>query len=163
MVHSEKQSEQRLAELELIREESGGVLSPDAVVEFARDEQTALHACFTWDDGEAAHAYRLWEARQVIRVCVTVRDDVKGPPIRTYVSLYDDRGEDGYRLLTDVLSDAELSEKLLSQALGELKSWQQKYAQLQALAPVFVAANRVHRKNSGGGNGTRKRMAAATA
>jgi len=59
-------------ELESIRRSAGGLLRPEDVVEFARSPETALHEEFTWDDSEAAHQYRLWQARQVIRVNVTV-------------------------------------------------------------------------------------------
>lgn len=166
MTTEESIAEQRRSELEKIRARAGGTLKPEDVVEFARDESTALHSVFTWDDTEAAAQYRLWQARQVIRVCVTVRDDVKGPPIRTYVSLYDDRGDDGYRLLTDVLSDDEMRDKLLLQALSELKTWQAKYRQLEKLAPIFAAAEKVERRasHSGGpGNGSKRRIAAAMA
>ncbi len=154
--------ERRRAELESIRAAAGGVLQPEAVVAFARNEDTALHSAFTWNDGEAAAAYRLWQARQVIRVCVTVTDDVKGPPIRAYVSLYEDRGANGYRLLADVMSDEERREKLLAQALAELKAWQAKYRQLAALAPVFAAAAKVERRASGG-RSVPRRLAAAPA
>ncbi|GIW89962.1 MAG: hypothetical protein KatS3mg109_1339 [Pirellulaceae bacterium] len=53
--------------LEHIREAHGGRLLPEHVVEAARDPASPLHSHFTWDDGEAAHRYRLWQARQLIR------------------------------------------------------------------------------------------------
>jgi len=165
MTTEESITEQRRAELEEIRMAAGGVLKPEDVVEFARAEDTALHGAFCWDDTEAAKQHRLWQARQVIRVCVTISDKPKEQPIRTYVSLYEDRGQDGYRLLTDVLSDDEMREKLLSQALAELKTWQQKYKQLEKLAPIFAAAEKVERRHAGGGagNGSKRRVAAAMA
>ena len=147
----------------------GGVIQPEAVIEFARDPETALHGAFCWDDGEAAAQYRLWQARQVIRVCVTIREDVKGPPIRAYVSLQEDRGDVGYRLLDDVMSDAEMRDRLLAQALTELNRWKIRYQQLRELAPVFEAAEQVAkrtRKPKGknvGGKTRRVRVAAAMA
>lgn len=145
MVSDETLSEQRAKELELVRTSHGGTLKPEDVVEFAKDDETALHSAFTWNDGEAASAYRLWQARQVIRVCVTIREGEKGPPIPVYVSLYEDRGTEGYRRLVDVMSDEERREKLLQQALGELKYWKAKYSQLEKLTPVFKAADKVER------------------
>lgn len=146
--------QRRQQELETIRSKAGGVLKPEAVVAFARNPKTALHSWFTWDDSQAAVEYRLWQARQVIRVCVTVTEGPDESPIRTYVSLYDDRGEDGYRLLTDVLSDEEMREKLLQQALAEFKTWQTKYQQLRKLAPIFTAGHKVAKKyQAGGGSG----------
>ena len=164
--------ERRAEELEEIRKQSGGVLQPVDVVEFARDPETALHGAFCWDDGEAAAQYRLWQARQVIRVCVTIRPDVKGPPIRAYVSLQEDRGDVGYRLLDDVMSDEEMRDRLLSQALAELNRWKMRYQQLRELAPVFEAAAKVQQqkrkakpkaKQGGGASNGRRRVAAAMA
>jgi hypothetical protein len=47
--------------------EEAGRLSAENVVDEARDETSVLHTHFTWDDSEAADAYRLIEARQLIR------------------------------------------------------------------------------------------------
>jgi hypothetical protein len=44
---------------ELAKLKKRGKLSPSDVVEFARDEKTALHSCFEWDDSVAAREYRL--------------------------------------------------------------------------------------------------------
>lgn len=165
MSDEESLKERRQQELEAIRSKSGGVLKPETVVEFARNPKTALHSWFTWDDSDAAREYRLWQARQVIRVCVTIQENEKEPPVRTYVSLYEDRGGDGYRLMTDVLSDEEMCEKLLVQALAEFKLWQAKYNQLNKLAPIFAAGEKVsvkYQRGSGGAtaNGHRSRKVA---
>jgi hypothetical protein len=55
-----------------IREElhslmSEGRLRPEDVVDAARNPNSALHSYFTWDDSEAAAAYRLQEARALIK------------------------------------------------------------------------------------------------
>jgi hypothetical protein len=58
-------------ELNKLTEE--GVLNPDDVVEAARNPKSAMHDQFNWDDSEAAHAYRLQQARALIkRVVVEV-------------------------------------------------------------------------------------------
>jgi hypothetical protein len=53
--------------LTVIAEECGGVLKPEEVVRRASDPQHPLHSCFTWDDGSAANAWRLEQARSLIR------------------------------------------------------------------------------------------------
>ena len=135
------------AELQQIQAANGGVLRPEAVVEFARDPATALHRRFTWDDNEAAHQYRLWQAREVIRVCVTILPQ-SDEPVRTYVSLTSDRIKEGggYRTTESVLSIAEQRAELLDQALRELAAWQAKYRQIKELAAVFAEAEKVRRK-----------------
>ena len=44
-----------------------GTLTPNRVLEAAKDKRTALHKYFEWDDKKAGHAYRLEQARQLIR------------------------------------------------------------------------------------------------
>ena len=59
--------------------ERGGRLTPESVVAAARDPQSPLHDRFEWDDTAAANAWRLVQARQLIRsvhVNVTVDDRV---------------------------------------------------------------------------------------
>ena len=53
--------------LEKIAERKGGILTPAAVVEAARDPKSVLHSHFTWDDTEAAKMHREAQARALIR------------------------------------------------------------------------------------------------
>lgn len=127
-----------LDELELIRNKNGGILRPEDVVEFAKNPKTALHKKFTWDNDKAAHEYRLWQARELIRVSVNILPQ-NNKPFRVYVSLVDDRKNPGggYRALVDVMMDGELREKLLEQAIKDMRGFQKKYKELKELASVF--------------------------
>lgn len=127
-----------LNELELIRNKNGGILRPEDVVEFAKNPKTALHKKFTWDNDKAAHEYRLWQARELIRVSVNILPQ-NNKPFRAYVSLVDDRKNPGggYRALVDVMADGELREKLLEQAIKDMRGFQKKYKALKELASVF--------------------------
>ena len=134
-------------ELELIRKQAGGVLRPMDVVDFAADPQTALHEKFTWDDDEAAQQYRLWQARVLIRVCVTVfSDDVE--PMRAYVSLMEDRQEEGggYRTLITVLRNPKQRANLIAQAKKDMDRFEKKYRLLVELADVITAMRKAKRK-----------------
>lgn len=78
-----------------------GKLTPQAVVDEARNPEHPLHACFDWDDETAAEAWRLEQARTLIRsvrVEITteertistvyyVRDPEKGAGEQGYVEL----------------------------------------------------------------------------
>lgn len=136
-------------ELEIIRKAGGGVLRPAAVVAYAADPDTALHERFTWDDDDAACQYRLWQARVLIRVSVTVFSD-DADPIRTYVSLVDDRQEEGggYRMLINVLRNPKQRAKLLAQAKRDMEHFEQKYQQLTELADVFDAMKKARKRAS---------------
>lgn len=132
-------AQRRLAELDQLKHASGGIVSPRAVVDFARNSRTALHSWFEWNNSAAAEKYRLHQARLLINVLVTV---VPGTKIATqaYVSLAEDRHEDGgYRAIVDVLSDADLRGRLLAMALAELRAFRSKYRRLQELGDLFAS------------------------
>lgn len=123
-------------ELEEIRQEAGGMLRAEDVVDFARSSNTALHRYFEWDNTAAAAKYRLSQAKEIISVAVVV---VPGTDkkVRAYVNLREDRKEGlGYRSIVDVYSDEDLLEMLLSDALEELQAFKAKYEKLKSLAKM---------------------------
>lgn len=138
------------AELEQIRQSHGGLLRPEDVVKFARNKRSALHGEFEWDDSKASAEYRLWQARQVIRVSVTVLPSphANQEPVRAYVSVASDRVQPGggYRALADVMSDDEMRAQLVNEALCEVKRWRRKYERLRELVPIFKAIDKVEAK-----------------
>jgi len=137
-------------ELEALAARNGGVLSVHAVVEAAEPEDSVLHDWFEWDDGEAAALWRLEQARQLIRVAVTVidRPDTKPVEVRTFVSLPSDRHAGGYRLTVRCLEDSDLRGEMLADALRELNRLRAKYQTLKELAPVFRALDKLEKKAS---------------
>lgn len=130
---------------ELERLKSDGVIRPADVVEAARDERSPLHQLFSWDDTEAAHQYRLLQARNVLRVYVVV-EEASGSNVRAFVSLTSDRNKEGggYRALADVLSDDALRDQMLRDAVTQLQNVRKKYSQVQQLAKVWDAVDEVH-------------------
>jgi hypothetical protein len=138
--------ERVLAELEEIRAAGGGLLMPSKVVEYAENPETALHGEFNWDDTEAARLYRLQQAREVIRVHVTIVGE-NPQPIRAYVSLSTDRTMGGgYRAIVDVLDSSEQRAVMLMDALNELRAFKRKYDHLVALKPLWEAMNDVSQR-----------------
>lgn len=130
-------------ELLRIAEKHGGLLKPEDVVSAAASPKSPLHSKFTWDDSEAAHAYRLWQARQLIKTSVTVIKDIKAP---MFMSVTVDRKMDGgYRSIVSIMSDEDRRAQLLQDALDELKLFKKKYALLVELSDVFDAIRKVSR------------------
>jgi len=138
-------------ELGAIANRCKGILRPCDVVSFARRKTTALHSRFEWNDGKAAQEYRLWQARQIIRVWVdVVHEDVK--PFRVFVSLSRDRKKEGggYRRTSSVLSDATYRAELIAGAMKDLARFKAKYHTIKDdLAPVFAAIEEVKGRKAG--------------
>lgn len=147
-----------IGELRRIAKKSGGLLLPEKVVDAARSEVSALHRMFCWDDTEAAHQYRLWQARALIRTTVSYVEAAGDKrPVRVFVSLTPDREEagGGYRETVAVLADKDMRKQLLEDALDELRIFEKKYAHLSELARVFTASRKV-REDLYSGWGERK-------
>jgi hypothetical protein len=124
-----------------------GILKPEIVVEAARNDKSALHSWFCWDDSAAAHRYRVWQARALLKVVVeyqSVNGDER--PICVFQSLTTDRGGGGYRETSVVMLDKGMRRQLLADALGDLQRFELRYQQLRELADVFAAARNVRRK-----------------
>lgn len=133
---------------ELAHLAESGMLKPEKVVEYASAEDTHLHRCFEWNDGKAAKQYRLDQARKQISAYVMVVQGPKGPvQIRAFQSLPSDRREGlGYRKTTDILQDQELVAELVGSAMKDLAIVKARYEAVAALAPVWAAAEEVHRE-----------------
>lgn len=73
--------EEAAAELQRIQLERGK-LTPDVVLEEASHEGSLFHDLFLWDDSEAAHRYRLTQARQLVRsLRVVIREGDPSEPL----------------------------------------------------------------------------------
>lgn len=135
-------TEAMYVELEEIRKKdhSGRLLAPD-VLAVAENPSSALHWAFTWDDTKASRLYRLQQAGALIRTAVSILAS-KSEPVRTYVSLEQDRRNGGgYRATAEVLTEEESRARLLDDALRALRALERRYQCLQELAAVFAAAD----------------------
>jgi hypothetical protein len=115
-------------ELERIRTENNGRLMPHAVVEEARKRNNPIHRYFEWNDKTAAEAYRLDQARVLIRIIQIEDTDSDKPPRRAFVSVNDDGKS--YRGLSEVLSSQNLQLAVLVAAEKELRAFEARYNEL---------------------------------
>jgi hypothetical protein len=144
--HSQVPAPVAAAALNRLRSAGGGGLTPEAVVEAARDPASPLHAAFTWDDTAAADAYRKQEARQLIN-SVRVTYATAEPPKLAFVSVnYRDTGERAYLPIDVVVSDADYRAQAIQQAAGYLEGLQRRFRDLDELGEVFAAAERFRAK-----------------
>lgn len=136
---SETKAEQIQLELAQIQGNQE-LLNPSAVVEWAKkNPESALYSQFEWSDKKAGNEYRLWQARRLIALhIVTVEGE------RKTVSLTIDRVKGGgYRQIEDVVRIPDLREKMLKEALSELRRVRTKYQNLQELASVFAEIDKL--------------------
>lgn len=125
-------------ELERIRVKNNGRLEPEDVVSIARDEKNPLHPAFEWDDATAAEAYRVDQARYVIRsIEVVVEPERSKKPVRAFVSVIRDEDR-SYTSVSHAMSDPILRQQVLAAAMKEMEAWRTRYAELVELVDVFA-------------------------
>lgn len=116
---------------------------PADVVEYAKNEDSELHKCFTWDDTKAAQKYREREATMVLSNLKIKYVETEKPEepkeVRIFYSL--DKGikgqNRGYKPLQVIVKNKDEYERLLTLAKNELKAFRQKYDKLAELSQIF--------------------------
>jgi hypothetical protein len=122
-------------------------LRTKAVVEAARPPRSVLHKHFEWNDGKAAEAHRLYQARQLIG-SIRLKLDNNQPPRPVFVSLSAVDGR-AYRSVEVVQKSVNLQAELAKAAVSELQSMIRRYQMLSDLAPLLEAALRQAAKEAG--------------
>lgn len=108
-------------------------ITPQAVIERARDENSELHKCFEWNDDVAAEKYRTIQAGNVIRMLYIEPKSEDSPPVRVLSRTSDTV----YQPTRTFLTNTTEYEYLLKRALSELESFRKKYETLSELEQVF--------------------------
>lgn len=116
--------------------EIGKDVSPQEVLEKARDEDTELHKCFTWDDEVAAEKYRVMQARRVLQFLV-IKEEVEPedrPEVRFF---YKTDNQTGYKPTEFIVKNDDEHKLLLQRAWSELRAFKAKYSMLEELSEIF--------------------------
>lgn len=126
----------------------GDTVKPSDIVEFARNENTALHNLFTWDDSIAAERYREHEAGRIIRNIVIVENDKSNDDknnvvvVRAIMSTNERTKE--YTTVQRIVTNKDSYAKLLAAALAELTAFKKKYETLSGdLEVIFDAIDQI--------------------
>lgn len=133
--------------LEMLRQQRKGELTPQDVVDDARHSNSPLHSFFEWDDGAAAEAYRLVQARGLIRavVAVYVSDDRPAVRQRAYVHV-PEPGAGHYRETSHAMGLSTTREMVLRRAFAELNQWRKRYQDLHEFADLIKKIDQVERE-----------------
>ena len=109
-------------------------ITPEQILEKARDVNSELHKCFEWNDSIAAEKYRLQQARSIILnlVYVPKKDDER--LVRCF-ELTTERKT--YQPTHMFLKQEDEYQALLKRAYEEFRALKKKYAMLTELEKVF--------------------------
>ena len=125
------------ADAQKVAEEIGvEKITPEEVLEKARDKNSELHKCFEWNDSIAAEKYRLQQAGNVIRMLVYESEKKDVEPVRLYSLTTEQRT---YQPTKSFLVQEDEYQGLLRRALAELEAFKKKYHTLTELEGIFEA------------------------
>lgn len=111
-------------------------VTPQEVLDKARDENSELHKCFEWNDSVAAEKYRLQQARAIIVNLVYSPKTEEEQPVRCF-QITTERCT--YQPTKMFLVQKDEYQSLLKRAKAELDSFKEKYKTLSELEEVFNA------------------------
>ena len=113
-------------------------VTPEKVLEKAKNKRSELHRCFCWDDSEAAHRYRLQQARGIIQMLVVTPRAEEEQPTRIFQISSE---KNVYQENTFFIQNQDEYQILLKRALAELDAFKRRYATLSELENVMRAIN----------------------
>lgn len=115
-------------------------ITPQNVLEKARNKKSELHKCFEWDDNVAAEKYRLSQARQIIQLLVITSEQEEVTPVRIF-QITSERNE--YKENRFFVENKDEYRILLDRAKTELQAIKKRYATLSELEDVFNAIDQL--------------------
>lgn len=135
----------RGAILDLAQKDPDGVCQPSALVNAAKAKRHPCHDLFEWDDSKAGAAYRVDQARRIIRgVRVTFDGDDTRAPAFVHVKVSSgDKHRDGYMPTDKAMARPDMKEQVLGEAIAQLRGLQNRYQAIKELSPVWHALDDV--------------------
>ena len=109
-------------------------ITPNAIVEYAKDPDCELHRCFEWNDGIAAHKWRIYTARNLIGSFVLIRKEPEEQPKRVFQITSE---PNTYQPITFFMRNESEYSRLLSRAKDELIAIRNRYNSIAELEMVF--------------------------
>lgn len=131
-------------------------ITPQNVVDLARNEDSVIHNDFEWDDEVAGEKYRVMQARDMLRSFVLIRDEEPTQPEEnngTKFSIEEPHPVGKLRALHNTSNSCEYApieyfienkyeyQILLGKAIAELEAFKRRYAMIAELEEVFNAIN----------------------
>lgn len=124
------------AALDEISRKHGGALTPNAVVETARNNRSVLHKHFDWDDKVAGEKWRLEQARGLVASIHVEAAETETGYSRAFLSIQDRDGR-SYRTVSDVMKSVDLQAKVLAAAERDLLAFERRYRSLGEICELI--------------------------
>ena len=117
-----------------------GKVTPQLIVDEAKNKINLLHNCFEWNNSEAAKKYRLMQATNMIlsqKFVIEIKEKRKGNGgdhyVRRLLPEYENRS---FKDRVEVLSQTETRKIIVERKIGALKSWCNSIIDIKELQPI---------------------------
>lgn len=121
-----------IQQLDLIAQrDQDNLIQPEAVVEEAASETSPLHPHFEWDDDEAAHEYRLHQARNLIRAVRVVKIDPGPRYVNITIKRENGVTRRGYVATERAVADPDLYEQVVMDTMRAMRGYRLRLAAFQ--------------------------------
>jgi hypothetical protein len=130
---------------ELARIARAGKLTPEAVIERARDEVSVLHQAFEWDVDKAALEHLKEQARHMISSLRVVKPGDTETRHRAFFNVVNPEGHE-YVTRTAVATNQDYRMQVFNDALRNLHRAEERLADIEGLEKEVAAVGRVIRK-----------------
>lgn len=118
-------------EILTIQERDGGVCSPAAFVDAARDENSPIHSCFDWDEHRNSERWLRHQARQIIsRIEITI--DGTRIPAQVHCTVTNSTGKrEGYFPTEVAMSDPGMRAQVFAEVSAGLNGYRARLVAFQ--------------------------------
>jgi hypothetical protein len=127
----------------------GEEVTPEQVVEFAKDKNTELHKCFEWDNRKAAHKYRIAQAQSIFRNIAYVKEyadeEGNGQTVIVRAITCTNERKNTYETIERCIENPESFARLQASMLKDLTIFTQRYERYASLkAEYFDLFDTIH-------------------
>lgn len=154
---TEKFTEEVIGEINNIQKSEG--LTPEQVVESARNSKSPLHDFFEWEDSVASAKWRLQQARVLInevKVIIDSKEYYAFENVSVAVPIANQKGNSKcneelevvreYKPVIEILNNKDLREQIVRSALNHLAYWEHQNDRYSELAPIIKSAKKVRKQ-----------------
>jgi hypothetical protein len=119
-----------------------GFVTPEKVLEKAKDKNTELYNAFEWDDKKAAHKYRIDIAGNIIRSIITIEETDDEPIVYRSWEHVKTEEESGYLPIKKVMHDESYREQVFKNIFREITYLKNKAESYENAFPVMNKVSR---------------------
>lgn len=125
-------------ELDRLKGHNSGELTPEAVVDAARNPKNPLHSAFEWDDAKAAQEHRLQTAGLLIRSIVVTVTASDQSPTQVNLKVTATPGSGGTSTAR-IIPPEELHRAKVEKGWREIDAWRTTYGELPEFIGISMA------------------------